>query len=71
MMKDKTSIPVHIGQTVMVQGYSFVVADVWSGEFDGKNLYRFKGYCTEDKRNDSIRHTAYNGRVYGGLLQVS
>ena len=70
-MKDKTLIPVYIGQTVFICGYSFIVADVWSGESDGKQLYRYRGYCTADPRNDSIRHTAYNGAVYGGLLRTA
>jgi len=67
-MKETNLIPVHLGQTTYVQGYSFIVADIWSGESDGRQLYRYRGYCTADKRNDSILHTAYNGGVYGGLL---
>lgn len=71
MKKDITMIPVHLGQTVFISGFSFIVADITTGECEGKNLYRFRGYCTADRCNNSIRHSSYNGAVYGGLIPKS
>lgn len=67
-MKQQYLVPVTLGQTVFNCGYSFIVADIWTGVIDGKPVYRYKGYCTPDPSNDSIRHTCYNGGSYGGLL---
>lgn len=74
MLKDELRLPYYIGQTVYVQGYSFVVCDIWTEAGPmGRALYRWRGVCNEDKRNDSIRHTSFNGAkaIYGGLLQCS
>ena len=63
-------IPVSLGQVVYVNGYSFIVADIWTDKLrDGRGVFRFRGYCTLEPHNDSIRHLGYNGGAYGGLLQ--
>jgi len=69
-MRNTTPIvPVTLGQTVRVYGYSFIVADIWTGSLsNGKRVYRFRGFCTPEPCNDPIRHLGYNGGVYGGLL---
>mgnify|MGYP003443831424 FL=1 len=58
------------GAIVFVQGYEFKASDVvWSADDSPGNsgeVVRFVGTCTADPRNDDIRHTAYNGGVYGG-----
>lgn len=70
--KDSLRFPYHLGQTVYVQGYSFVVCDIWSEtSVDGRSEhFRWRGFCTPEPRNDSIRNTSYNSHrsVYGGLL---
>jgi hypothetical protein len=70
-MKERLRFPYHLGQTVYVQGHSFVVCDIWSEtQPDGTEVYRWRGFCTPEARNDSIRNTSYNSHksVYGGLL---
>jgi hypothetical protein len=68
-MKDTFLIPVHIGQTVYVHGYAFLVVDAWLAvpypSEGGRRAAYFRGVCTADPRNDSIRFTSYNGGVYG------
>ena len=55
------------GAVVYVCGYEFIVSDVTIEEHPklGTCVY-FTGTCTADERNDSIRHTSYNGGRYGG-----
>jgi hypothetical protein len=70
-MKDFLRFPYHLGQTVNIQGHRFVVCDIWSETLaDGREAYRWRGFCTPDRCNDGIRNTSYNNHksVYGGLL---
>lgn len=54
------------GSTVYVQGHEMIVSDLRIVEIQGQLRASFKGTCTNDKGNDSIRHTMYNGGTYGG-----
>lgn len=47
-------------KTVWIQGHEFTVTNVT--EHEGRKY--FIGVCTENKVNDSIRHTGYNGGQY-------
>ncbi len=54
------------GQIVCNQGFEFVATDVrYFDEGDGYEHMRYTGVCTDDPRNDSLRHTGYNGGSYG------
>ncbi len=62
------------GDKIYLQGYLFQIENItfnnpayFGGVKDNtKSVIRFTGKCTADKRNDDIRHTMYNGGVYGG-----
>lgn len=54
--------PLFEGATVWVQGYEFTVRNLRIVN----GVARFTGVCTNNPRNDSIRHTSYNGGTYGG-----
>lgn len=55
------------GAIVLVQGYEVVATGVEWGEHNGKPCARFTGTYTDNPRNDSLRHTVYNGGRYGGI----
>lgn len=55
------------GQIVFNQGYEFIATNVRyydEGEEGYENMH-YVGVCTDDARNESIRHTGYNGGTYG------
>ena len=64
------------GMEVFLCGHIFTVSKLETGTTDhdaSGNLQkdpvavvRFTGTCTNDKRNDSIRNTTYDGGRYGG-----
>ena len=55
------------GLVVYIRGFEFRVSAVRVVKaHDESDVVRFTGTCTDDSRNDSIRHTAYNGGTYGG-----
>lgn len=66
-MKETLVLPVHLGQTVYVHGYSFIVAEIWTAIPHGSVVPAayFRGFLTADPHNDRIRNTCYNGGVYG------
>jgi hypothetical protein len=54
------------GMIAYVQGYEFVANGPITVETapDGLPTWSFTGFCTEDKRNNDIRNTHYNGARY-------
>jgi hypothetical protein len=53
------------GDIVHVQGYQFVASNVTKEHFRGYLwVWSFNGTMTDDARNDSLRHTGYNGGRY-------
>lgn len=61
------------GDRIYLQGHLFKVMNVRLVDtFSKENpkVVRFKGVCTEDKFNDDIRHTAYDGGTYGAYPWV-
>jgi hypothetical protein len=52
-----------VGDLIFNHGHIFRIAEVRQ-PYPG--VIRYKGICTPSKRNDSIRHTGYNGGTYGG-----
>lgn len=57
------------GQIVYIHGYEFIVRNLSVVDNPntpgGGKVCRFTGICTAHERNDSIRHTGYNGGHYG------
>jgi hypothetical protein len=54
------------GEKVYVQGFIFeVVKPRFFTTTEGLEVVRFKGICTNNEINDSIRKTLYNGGTYG------
>lgn len=55
------------GDTVLNYGYEFLVTEVDGGTTltaHGQRVWYFTGICTDSPRNNSIRHTCYNGGRY-------
>lgn len=71
----KTGYELKNGDVVYVQGFLMTVKNVRLEKFDSSrtspDVIRFEGVCTDDKRNDSIRRTSYNGGTYGQLARLS
>lgn len=68
----KIPTPYAEGQIVFNQGYEFIVTEPRLHKLQPNqpkngftHQFTYKGICTADKRNDSIRNTGYNGGVYG------
>ena len=53
------------GSKIYIQGYLFKVTNLRRTKTPKGTVIRFKGVCTADERNDSIRGTMYNGGTYG------
>ena len=56
------------GQVVMIQGYEFTATEVRIIQDHGQEVLRFKGTCTDNPCNDTIRHTGFNGGTYGHIV---
>lgn len=54
------------GAVVLVEGYEMIATNVTQVIKGEQECIRFKGTCTDNPRNDHIRHTGYNGGTYGG-----
>jgi hypothetical protein len=60
------------GSIVRVQGHPMYAHNVrLEVSSDGTPVVRFDGECTDSDRNDSIRHTGYNGGAYGWRVDIS
>jgi hypothetical protein len=74
--KSITGYELRDGMTVLVQGHPMTISEItiakayWN-PIEGKEVVRFTGHCTDDKDNDSIRHTSYNGGRYGQLASMT
>ena len=63
-----TTIPSE-GDTLNVEGFEMTAhAIAVQTDERGHKVLRFTGRCTANPRNDSIRHTSYNGGRYGWRL---
>jgi len=58
------------GDKIFIQGYLLKVTKLKRHKDSRGEIIRFNGVCTQDKRNDPIRHTAYNGGRYGAYEWV-
>jgi hypothetical protein len=55
------------GMVIYNHGHQFTVKNV-SEPLPG--IIRYTGICTASRRNDSIRHSAYNGGTYGASADI-
>lgn len=58
------------GDIIMNYGYEFTVTEPMVHEATGSHSafthqFTYTGICTSSDRNESIRHTSYNGGRYG------
>jgi hypothetical protein len=64
--------PIENGSVVFCQGFEFQASEVTERivPVNGQRIKvrYYKGICTASKRNDSIRHTGYNGGRYSQYL---
>lgn len=58
---NKKAATMRKGDIRMVSGHEFEAVRVWVGE---NGVTYFEGRCTDSERNNSIRHTGYNGGTY-------
>lgn len=54
------------GDIIFVQGFSFKASNIKFKCINsfGDDVFNFTGTCTDDKRNDPIKNTGYNGGTY-------
>jgi hypothetical protein len=55
-------------QRVWIHGYEFYARHIRIVDVDGKPTLRFEGHYTENAVNDPLRHTGYDGGIYGHVV---